>query len=34
MKKKKMHKASSKWENPNIREVLMAGAYGGVAKKK
>ena len=34
MKKKKMHKVSSKWENPNIREVLMAGAYGGVAKKK
>ena len=29
-----MHKASSKWENPNIREILMAGAYGGVAKKK
>lgn len=33
-KKKKLQKLSSKWEDPNIREVLMAGAYGGIAKKK
>lgn len=29
-----MNKVTSKWEDPNIREVLLAGAYGGVAKKK
>jgi hypothetical protein len=33
-KKKKFHKVASKWEDPNIREVLLAGAYGGVAIKK
>ena len=33
-KKKKNHKISDKWEDPNIRERLLAGAYGGVTKKK
>jgi hypothetical protein len=30
-KKKKKYKVAERWEDPNIRERLLAGAYGGVA---
>ena len=33
-KKKKKRKKPTEFEDPSLREHLMAGAYGGVAKKK
>jgi hypothetical protein len=33
-KKKKVKKKPSEWEDPSLREHLLAGAYGGIAKPK
>jgi len=33
-KKKKKKKKPVEYEDPSLRETLLAGAYGGVAKKK
>jgi len=33
-KKKKKKKKPVEYEDPSLREHLLAGAYGGVAKKK